>query len=1119
MKQRMFASLTVPALASIREALALGLLGLCLAAAEPAYGQEVTATITGTVVDPTRAVIAGAALVARDIERGTFYSVRTNSVGVFDLTRVPVGTYELKVEAPGFQSVLYPALTLLLNQTARVDFQLNLGSATETMNVLSSPPLLHTDTSQLSTVVDARTDVDLPLLSRNYIQLTLLAPGTVNPNPQSLSSGDGPATAGRPYVNGNREQANNFLLDGMDNNQVSDNLVGFTPSVDAIQEFSVITQNPSAEFGRFQGAIISASIKSGTNGYHGNAFEYLRNDVLNANNWAYNFHGLPKPALRWNMFGATFGGPILKNKLFFFVDYQGQRFDHPASSSPLSLFTSAERQGDFSQLLADQGLQLYNPFQLDAGGNRTPFPNNQIPAGMMDPVAGNLFSSGLYPLPTNGSLVNNFINTTRSHNNVDQGDVRIDLKATQKDSLYARISEAFQDNPETNSFALLFDTFNQARMQNGVLNWTHNFSPNILSEAGVGANYVKVSNGGLDHGLGNLGENLGIANANDHGPGLLAINIFGAAVGSFGRQSIGTAELFADTVFQCKDAFVITHRRHAFHTGFQYWRQLINTYESGSNGRTGFMNFSGRFTAGSAWGAGEADFFLGLPDAFGRGVTGGGTWGQRANVFGVYFQDDWRVAANLTVNLGLRYENHTPWLEAQNRQVNFAPISGQIQFAGQPCIYSNCRALYNAHNAGLDFQPRIGLAWSPSFLDRKTVLRAAYGISSYLEGTGNNLRLPMNPPFTTPEFETDYRTGNLPATTTGQGLLPPADPFQNAVIRLWDPNIQPAIAQQWNLALEHQFTDATTFQVAYVGQHSTHLMVAMPYLQAQLHPNGAITPSPYLSGNPTLQSQLSQISGTASIGNMRYDALQATMQKRFSNGLEGQIAYTYSKCMTDSIGYFGSGGQAATASPYWQNLYDKRAEWGPCYYDVTHILAGSAIYELPIGAKRKWGKNLHPVVHAMIADWRVGAIVQLHGGFPLTILADDASGTNSRGSRANCLAPPHVFGRKPAVDPSNGQFMGFQWFDPASYGPAVPGTFGTCGVGTVRGPGLSTADLSMQKEFPLSELQRLEFRAEFFNVTNTPILDSPNNFLTYRLGLIERSQGERNIQVALKFYY
>jgi hypothetical protein len=276
----------------------------------------------------------------------------------------------------------------------------------------------------------------------------------------------------------------------------------------------------------------------------------------------------------------------------------------------------------------------------------------------------------------------------------------------------------------------------------------------------------------------------------------------------------------------------------------------------------------------------------------------------------------------------------------------------------------------------------------------------------------------------------------------------------------------------------------------------------------------------FLSGNPTLQSKLSQISGTASIGNMRYDALQATLQKRFSRGLQGQIAYTYSKCMTDSTGYFGSwGGQAASASAYWQNLYDRRAEWGPCYYDVTHILSSYAVYELPVGRNKRWGRNLNPLVNAVIGNWQVGGIVQFHGGFPLTIFADDASSTNSRGSRANCLAPPHVFGRKPAFNPSTGQFIGFQWFDPASYGPAVPGTFGTCGVGTVRGPGLRTGDLSVQKQFAISESKKLEVRAEFFNVTNTPILNSPFIGLNFNLGLVNRSQGERNMQFALKFYY
>jgi Carboxypeptidase regulatory-like domain/TonB dependent receptor len=1122
----MSAGVVMPKLYSTRAALALALLAVCLGGEHPAWSQEVTAAVTGSVVDPTGASIVGATITAKDTERQTAYTVLTNSAGVFHIPRVPVGTYELKVGAPGFQTAVYPSITLVLNQTARVDFQLKIGQATETVDVTSAPPLLHTDTTQLSTVIDSHTNIDLPLLTRNYIQLALLAPGSVHPDPQTLTSGDSLFGAGRPYINGNREQANNFLLDGMDNNQVSDNLVGFSPSVDAIQEFSLITQNASAEFGNFQGGIVSTSIKSGTNRYHGNVFEFFRNDVLNANNWANNFQGLPKPALRWNMFGATFGGPIAKNKLFLFVDYQGQRFDHPSSSSPLTLFTAAERQGDFSQLLTERGIQLYNPFRLDTNGKRMPFPNNYIPLNMMDAVSGNLFSSGLYPLPLNGDLVNNFVNTTRSYNNVDQGDVRIDYKITPNDRLYGRISEGYQDNPVMNSFRLLFDTFNQARLENCVINWTHNFSPNVLNEVGAGANYVRVTEGGLDNGLGNLGEKLGIANANDHGPGLLALYI--GAVGSFGNKNIGTAQLFADTVFQYKEGLVITHRRHLFHAGFQYWRQRVNTYESGTNGRTGFMTFTGRFTAGpdqlavagGGTGAGEADFFLGLPDSFGRGINSTGPWGQRANVFGIYFQDDWRATDTLTLNLGLRYENHSPWVEVQNRQVNFAPITGQIQFAGQPCIYSNCRALYNSYNSGLDFQPRIGLAWTPSFLGRKTVLRGGYGISSYLEGTGNNLRLPMNPPFTSPEFQTNYFTSNLPATRTGQGLLPPTtNLFQNAVIRLWDANIRPAISQQWNLSVEHQFTDSTTLQVGYVGQQGTHLMVAMPYLQNQLHADGTITPSPFLSGNPTLRSELSEISGTAAIGNMRYDALQATLQKRFSNGLQGQVAYTYSKCMTDSIGYFGSAGQAAPASSYWQNLYDRRAEWGPCYYDVTHVLSGYAVYELPVGRNRRWGRNLNPLVNAVIGNWQVGGIVQFHGGFPLTIFADDASGTNSRGSRANCLAPPHVFGRKPAFNPSNGQFIGFQWFDPASYGPAVPGTFGTCGVGTVRGPGLRTGDLSVQKGFPFSESKRLEFRAEFFNVTNTPILNSPNTGLNFTLGLVNTSQGERNIQFALKFYY
>src|SRR5437764_10413177 len=342
---------------SISFAVVLLLLVAIVGSLAPLSAQEITAAIVGTVVDPSGAPINGASVSATDSERGTVWTAKTNDAGVYNLPRVPVGNYSVKVSAPGFQTAVHPSFTLVLNQTARVDIQMKMGQVSETVEVSGSAPLLRTETGQLDTVIDSRTNVALPLATRNYIQLTLLAPGSIHPDPSTLTSPQNIFSAGRPYINGNREQANNFLLDGMDNNQVSDNLVGFTPSVDAIQEFNLITQNASAEFGNFQGGIVSTSIKSGTNSLHGDDIEFFRNDVLNAGNWADTFQGFPKPALRWNMFGATFGGPIVKNKLFFFVDYQGQRFDHPASSTPLTVFTAAERQGDFSQLLTEQSIQ------------------------------------------------------------------------------------------------------------------------------------------------------------------------------------------------------------------------------------------------------------------------------------------------------------------------------------------------------------------------------------------------------------------------------------------------------------------------------------------------------------------------------------------------------------------------------------------------------------------------------------------------------------------------------------------------------------------------------------------------------------------------------------------
>ncbi len=410
------------------------------------FGQEVTASITGKVTDPSGASVVGAKVVATDKDRGTQWPATTNGDGIYSLPRLPIGRYDVKVEAQGFQSETQSNIVLDMNQVARLDFPLQVGNVSQTIEVTSSAPLLQTQSTQLGQVIDAATNVDLPLATRNYVQLTLLAPGSIHPNPSGFKSGMTTDSSSRPNVNGNREQANNFILDGLDNNQASDNLVGYAPAVDAIQEFNEITLTAPAEFGNYMGGIVSVTTKSGSNSFHGSAYEFFRNDKLNANSWTNNFEGLTRAATRWNNFGGTFGGPIKKDKLFFFADYQGSRLDTPPSAAVTSVYTSLERVGNFSQLLSQSNpVQLYNPFSLDASGNRVPFPNNVIPSNLFSPAASKILSSQYYPQPTNGNFLNNLIYGTHTYINGDQGDVKIDWNISDKDRVFrALLAEQFR---------------------------------------------------------------------------------------------------------------------------------------------------------------------------------------------------------------------------------------------------------------------------------------------------------------------------------------------------------------------------------------------------------------------------------------------------------------------------------------------------------------------------------------------------------------------------------------------------------------------------------------------------------------------------------------------------
>ncbi|MGA7909060.1 MAG: carboxypeptidase-like regulatory domain-containing protein, partial [Candidatus Sulfotelmatobacter sp.] len=388
----------------------------------PAMAQEVTAAIVGTVTDPSGAAVRGATVTATDADRGTLWTAETNDAGTYTLLRLPIGNYSVKVSAQGFQSVLQPTFTLVLNQTARINVQLKVGKTSETVEVTGAAPVLQTEDAQVGNIMDSASVTGLALASRNYIQLTLLSPGVVTTDPSTFNFGSQTAEGansggGRPYINGNREEDNNFLLDGVDNNQASDNLTGYTPSPDAIGEFNLITQNASSEFGNYAGGIINAAIKSGTNSYHGDVFEFLRNDFFNANKWENSSFvsgvpgGFPTPKLRWNIFGGTVGGPIIKNKLFFFGDYQGIRRDLPASSTGITVLTKDEIGGNFGALLTTTTpTQLYNPCAAGTGGTsgvtcniltpgaRPAFGGNMIPGANLDPAFTALVTSPLYPV-------------------------------------------------------------------------------------------------------------------------------------------------------------------------------------------------------------------------------------------------------------------------------------------------------------------------------------------------------------------------------------------------------------------------------------------------------------------------------------------------------------------------------------------------------------------------------------------------------------------------------------------------------------------------------------------------------------------------------------------------
>lgn len=1126
------------------------------------WAQEVTGSIVGTVVDPSGAAIQGATVRAKDVDRGTVLETKSNDTGAFNISAVPAGRYEVKVEAKSFQSAVHPPFTLTLNQTVRLKFEMKLGQAEETIEVTGAAPLLQTDTSLLGNIVDAATTERLPLSTHNTNQLTLVtAPGVITPNLFGFQAAQNSFGTGRPYVNGAREQENNFVLDGMDNNQPDNNDVGFVPAPDAVQEFNLITGSAPADFGNYLGGVVNVTLKSGTNDFHGSLYEYLRRGGLNANSWQNNHacaqnsdhktfscgrnelgqEVAPRPGLHYDNFGFTFGGPIIKNKLFFFTDYVESLFSQPSTVTQLNVIPDTLRTGNFASMCPEgfngSGLcnnpahQLFNPASSATPGGRTPFLNNQIPIGQFSPAALAIVNSPFYP---GGGVVNNI---QQFKTNSYQGDLKIDFVPSANDHLMGRWSQQFVTAPLSQSIGILGNSDRTFPLKSLVIDETHTFSPSLLNDARVGFQYFPVTEGFSNPTNVNLPATFGIAGVTTSFLPQMNFSNSNFLVGPFGNADL--VQSFHDTTLQFEDSVTWTHGKHVIHGGFQAFHYIMNDLYPGNAGLAGQFFFNGQFTGNGSTSNGEAiaDFLLGLPNDVQQGNGGGGNKYLRNSLFGFFAQDNWRFRDNLTLNLGLRYELTTARKTTNGQDVNFDLITGAPQIGSG----------YNTYTGIGNFQPRIGLAWQPSSTSpwlRNTVVRAAYGVSSFMEANGVNNLPYQNPPFIQAHEVINLPTQGLPSSTLDQGFsgfpaaactvqaLQALSPvcLSGATLHLTNPNLQPAIDQQWNLTIQRQLGTKTSVSVGYVGNKIDHMSDIFIFNQQVLNPDGTVSPGPFAQSliNCCGAGNSPTIRFNDSSGIQRYNALQVSVEQRAWEGLTFRTNYTWSKCMTNSLGYFGPFGDeeqlpGAVSQTgfgfFFQNAYDAKGDYGRCISDAASLFNGYLLYDLPFGKGRRFAGGADGILNAVIGGWSIAPNFTLHSGFALYPHGADSSGTGSASPRPDCVPGVSQSGDGSLSDGTTTGVVALQFLNPnAVVDGTGPKHFGTCAAGSFRGPGLATSDLSIMKSFPLSEATSFQFITQFLNVTNTPILGAPSTS-TGSFGIITSSNPGRQVQFGLKLIF
>jgi hypothetical protein len=1117
-----------------------------------ALAQTITGSVRGTVTDPSGAVVAGAKVAVTNIATGVANHTVSDPSGAYDFQFLNLGDYTVTVSASGFETSSIGPFRLQIDQIAQIDAKLQVGAAAITVNVASSAgAILNTENATLGTSFSAHALETMPLPGQNVLYATMFVPGALNPTVASMS------TAYRntswddvPSFNGNRQQGNNFVLDGIEINETTENLSGYNPAPQSLQEIRTITGNSDAEFGNVDGAEVLMVTKAGTNQFHGSVYEYFENQDFQADSYGNHYNNIPQADFGQNLFGGAVGGPIFRNKLFFFGDYEGLQFSNPGTGLA-SVPSALERTGNFSEVDAIEGNPIFNTtggtnteFQYDTGGVLDKIP-------ILNPVANYLFANPQYLPVTNhapnpGSVtLNNYTAPVTYHKVNNQGDGRLDYTLSSHDTLM--IKGTYGDAYDNQSNAIIpveFPLTDNYPFAMGVVDWIHTFSPSLVNEFRPGYSRIIQDTETLDPsgGFGTNGDTtMDIGHTgNQPLPGFAYILQYYSDNSSFGTQgSAGTKTI--DNNFDFGDDLTWVHGKHITRMGAQFVRYQENYISpsniGGENGTFAYFedytaNYYGGGTApccgaAAAYSNGDsfADFELDSAEvATVAGVTG--PFGARQWRDAYYAQDDWKVLPNLTLNLGLRYAYDQPMYEAHDKMASinlvtarFAPVlsTGRYTPATDPYVElagmgGNSRALVNPYYK--QFMPRLGFAWH---VNPRLVLRGGYSITDDDEGTGTGLRMTQNPPFLTSVTNLQHgpqATYSIPISvtnglTSGTGGTPPSAQYD-----VWDPNFRPATVQQFNLTTQYLLASKTSLQVGYVGQIGQHL--AEPRLLNQYTGQVPATCGPsdttgcvdVVAPYYAVVGGNSNIVDTVSEGNENYHALQATLHQQETNGLEYTVNYTWSKAMNDSSGgYFnvdgvGSGGTFA----FPQDSYNPHADYGPANFDARHNISGTAVYQLPFGQEKRYGSHWNRATDELIGGWELSANAMYHTGFPATMIETGANtglnaasdnGNYNYAGRLNQYRPMKIVGQSAlnwwGTDPSATPCKTGVDNGVCAYGKPASGTFGDAHNGTERNPGFRNVDLSLFKGFRTAGHQYFKFRVDAYNVFNLDSWEAPNS--------------------------